>query len=378
MKIQEIINYKIKVKNVNKNKALKILIYFFIVMFALTLLSRFSDSLTIPRVKTVKASGQTINHNVKVSGEIVESKELNIDVVAELKVESVNVQQGSKVKKGDTLIQLNLDEINTKIAEIQNQINDTTKAYTRAVEDYNLAKEKSDNNINRLYNEKNSLESRLNSTTDSAEQQEVKAEYDAKVSEYNEAVNSKEESLLTLKRAIEDAAVGNKNDKLNESLNELNKIKENKGAVIAEKDGYITNVVVKPGDVTVDGTAISMADESSDYKFTSQITKEQKKYLKVGQEVELQLDSDYGYISGLTIDAISVNAENKEVYDIVVSVPSSEATIGENATLNVVNDESNTRMCIPVEALNKDGNQYFIYVVSERDTILGTEKFAMR
>ena len=127
MKLQEIINYKIKAKNVNKNKALKILIYFFIVMFALTLLSRFSDSLTIPRIKTAKVSGQTINHNVEVSGEIVETKELNIDLLGELKIDSVNVTKGSKVKAGDILIQLNLNDINEKITELQKEINESSK-----------------------------------------------------------------------------------------------------------------------------------------------------------------------------------------------------------------------------------------------------------
>ena len=66
MKIKEIIKYQWKSKE-NKTlqqKALKILGYFLVLMFILTILSRFAVSLLIPIVKTETLKGMTITHEV--------------------------------------------------------------------------------------------------------------------------------------------------------------------------------------------------------------------------------------------------------------------------------------------------------------------------
>ena len=379
MKIKEIINYRVKVKNINKNKALMILIVFFIIMFGLTLLSRFSDSLTIPLVTTEKVSSQSINKNVQVDGAIMESKEINIEAVEGLTVDSVNVNIGSNVKAGDILVQFNLEEITNKLNEINKEINDNNKAYTRAVEDYNVAKSKLEKDINILKSDVDSLKSALDSAEDPTERNELKTQYDAKVKEYNEAINSKEETLLTNKRAIEDSEVGNKNDTLNEQAKSLSAIKEKEGKLISDKDGYITNIIAKAGEKTTGGAIISMADNSSDYKFTAQISKDQKKKIRLGQKVSLSLtSSEMELIENLEINSISVNTEDKEMYDVVVNVPSGKANVGDTATLKVENDDSNTALCVPVEALHYENNRYYVLVMSERDTVLGSEEYAMK
>lgn len=377
MKIKEVINYKIKVKNINKNKALMILIVFFIIMLGLTLLSRFSDSLTIPLVTTAKITSQTVSKDIEVSGVIMQTKDINIDVVEGLTIENVNVNIGSNIKAGDTLVQFNLEEINKKLNEINKQINDNNKGYSRAVEDYNMAKSKLEKEINSLKSEVDSLKSELDSAQDPTERNQLKAQYDEKLKTYNEAVNTKDETLLSSKRAIEDNEVGNKNDILNEQVTLLNTIKEKEGKLISDKDGYVTNVIAKAGEKTAGGSIISMADSSSDYKFTAQITKDQKKKLDLEKKVSVSCDGKE-VIENLKIDSISINSENKEMYDLVVNVPAKNAIVGNNAVLKVDNDDSSAEACIPVEALHNEDNKYYVLVISKRDTVLGSEDYAMR
>lgn len=376
MDIKDIINYKIKVKNINKNKALKVLIYFFIVMFALTLLSRFSDSLTIPRVKTTNASMQSINNNLTIQGEIVESKEINISTIPDIKVESVNVSSSKKVQKGDVLVELNIDQINKKISEVESEIESNTKVYTRAVEDYNLAKKQIDENINKLNKTVNDLKAQLDSTSAPDAREELKIQYDQAKEEYDTAVNSKEQELLAASRQVEDSEVGSKNDKLNEDIEILRELKNNDGKIIASANGYITSVDIQSGSITTEAAIITMADESSDYKFTGQITKDQRKLIKVGCEVELSFENSYDNITGLTVESISINPEDKTVYDVEVRVPSSKAEIGESAKVKTVNDEGASMLAIPLEALRQEGNNFYILVISDRDTVLGEEQYA--
>ena len=74
MSIKSIVNYQWK-KKVNKTlqeKALKALLYFFILMLCFTLLSRFADSLLIPIVKTETSKAMTITHEVEANGSIIQ------------------------------------------------------------------------------------------------------------------------------------------------------------------------------------------------------------------------------------------------------------------------------------------------------------------
>ena len=141
MKIKEIIKYQWKSKE-NKTlqqKALKILGYFLVLMFILTILSRFADSLLIPIVKTETSKGMTITHEVEANGSIIQNREEGIDVIENLKVSHVNVYPGSEIKEGDTLFEIDLTDLKSQIQQVENEISEKEKNLSRATEDYNLA-----------------------------------------------------------------------------------------------------------------------------------------------------------------------------------------------------------------------------------------------
>ena len=146
MKIKEIIKYQWKSKE-NKTlqqKALKILGYFLVLMFILTILSRFADSLLIPIVKTETSKGMTITHEVEANGSIIQNREEGIDVIENLKVSHVNVYPGSEIKEGDTLFEIDLTDLKSQIQQVENEISEKEKNLSRATEDYNLAVSRQD------------------------------------------------------------------------------------------------------------------------------------------------------------------------------------------------------------------------------------------
>ena len=377
--IKKIINFKFDEKNINKNKAVKILIYLLIAIIGFTLLSRFSDSLTVPRVTTAKASYEPFVQNIEAYGEITESREENISTVKEILIDYINVNAGSKVKKGEVLFKLNEDSLKKKISEEEKLVDEKNKTYNRALEDYNNQKEDIEKQISTEYNNMTDLNSKYEKASDYEEKEALRIQYEEAKEKYETLVNTKDDTLLTAKRSLEDTDCSDEVKVLNEEINKLKTLLQDKGAITAAKDAYITNVFIEAGGVTSEGVALTLADESSDFKFKTTISKNEKKYVSEGQEVVLKLTNSYDDITGLTIESISLNKEDKNQYDIVVNVPSKKAQIGESAKLNLVESNEKTMLCIPKDALNMGENKsYYVWVMEERETTLGSDTVATK
>ena len=243
MKIKEIIKYQWKSKE-NKTlqqKALKILGYFLVLMFILTILSRFADSLLIPIVKTETSKGMTITHEVEANGSIIQNREEGIDVIENLKVSHVNVYPGSEIKEGDTLFEIDLTDLKSQIQQVENEISEKEKNLSRATEDYNLAVSRQDKIISDAldaYKEAENLVNKYNNASEeekqSLDKEAIEYDYNLKKTAYNQAVNDKSSNLLMEKRALEDVKEASNTDELKKKLENLKKIEGSEGKFVSE------------------------------------------------------------------------------------------------------------------------------------------------
>ena len=78
-------------------------------------------------------------------------------------------------------------------------------------------------------------------------------------------------------------------------------------------------------------------------------------------------------VEGLTVQSIDVSAEDKNSYELTVSIPAKVKKLGSIATLKVEKASKKYDTCVPLGALHSDGDKYYVYVINEKDTILGTE-----
>ena len=386
MKIKEIIKYQWKSKE-NKTlqkKALKILGYFLVLMFILTILSRFADSLLIPIVKTETLKGMTITHEVEANGSIIQNREEGIDVIENLKVSHVNVYTGSEIKEGDTLFEIDLTDLKSQIQQVENEISEKEKNLSRATEDYNLAVSRQDKIISDAldaYKEAENLVNKYNNASEeekqSLDKEAIEYDYNLKKTAYNQAVNDKSSNLLMEKRALEDVKKASNTDELKKKLENLKKIEGAEGKFVSEKEGIVTNVAVVAGDVTSAGSAVYLADKESGYKFVAELSKDLKKYAKQGQSVVLKIGNSNNEIGDLTIDSISKGEDDN--YKVSVLLPTGVGEIGDGGNLTLSSKSKKYQVCVPLEALHQEGqDKYYILVVGEEDTILGTEKVAVR
>ena len=301
-------------------------------------------------------------------------KDIEADVQKEIEKASVN-ENGNPI----TLTQ----EEKQKIREQVNARPENVSLLQNANDQINTAKDALTEAENALsaYNEQQ------NNSSSASYDEQLKTLYDdykAKEEAYNEAVKQRQSTIQSANRTLEDAKAPENvdtataltaNDDLEEkqlAVDELQKVMDVNGKITAPSDGLITKVNVTTGETTTEDTAIRISDQSAGYKFTATLDKASAKYLSKDDKVTLDLGNGTT-VEGLTVQSIDVSAEDKNSYELTVSIPAKVKKLGSIATLKVEKASKKYDTCVPLGALHSDGDKYYVYVINEKDTILGTE-----
>lgn len=270
-----------------------------------------------------------------------------------------------------------------KIREQVNARPENVSLLQKANDEINKAKDALTEAENALsaYNEQQ------NNSSSASYDEQLKTLYDdykAKEEAYNEAVKQRQSTIQSANRTLEDAKAPENvdtataltaNDDLEEkqlAVDELQKVMDVNGKITAPSDGLITKVNVTTGETTTEDTAIRISDQSAGYKFTATLDKASAKYLSKDDKVTLDLGNGTT-VEGLTVQSIDVSAEDKNSYELTVSIPAKVKKLGSIATLKVEKASKKYDTCVPLGALHSDGDKYYVYVINEKDTILGTE-----
>lgn len=384
-KIKKIINFKYikKGKDTLQKKAVKALFAFLVLMIGCTMLSRAADSMTIPRIKVDTPKSKTIVDEVKAKGVVAKNREEKISVVEGLKIDYVNISVGSSIKVGDTLVELDKDDLQAKVDEIKKNIEQEQKTLSRATEDYNKAINTKKKAVQTALNEMNTAKQALDNYNnlseeekDSMMEESLKADYESKKELYNSAVADSNDTV-DLDRSLQDTKDSLKIEEYNKELAKLQPLLDASGKIVSEKEGIVTSVVAENGGVTTD-TIASIADKNEGYKFVGEIDKSNRTLVKQGQTVALNLGSS-GIIENLTIDSISKSDDNPDTLKVTVVLPVGIGEIDESGEIIVSSKSKKYGTCVPLAALRQgDGDSYYILVVTEKETVLGEELTAKK
>ena len=384
-KIKKIINFEYvkKGKDTLQKKAVKYLGAFLLIMIGCTILSRFADSLTIPVIKTEKPKVKTMVDEVKASGRVVKNREEKISIIEGLKVEYINVSVGTLIKSGDVLVELNTEDLQKKIDELNENISRDEKTLARAQEDYNRAIASKNSNVAKVLEEMNKAKKALEDyqslpeeEKDKVMEESLKSDYESKKSIYASAVEEANDTL-DLDRNLQDVKDSLKLDEYYEELEKLQPLLDADGKVTSQKEGIVTSVFAENGGVTSDAI-ISIADKESGYKFVGQIESAKRTLVKQGQTVSLKLNSG-DYVENLTIEAISKSDEGTDFLNVTVVLPTGIGEIDDMGEIIISSQAKKYSTCVPLAALRQgDNNNYYVLAVSEKETVLGTEKVARK
>lgn len=200
-----------------------------------------------------------------------------------------------------------------------------------------------------------------------------------------DAKSQQTQQKKSAKRAIEDAgetdAVDHSVEINNVSIAEkqralalLQKTKEQEGKIVAQTDATVSKILLTAGDRTTETAAFLLADLSEGARFTTQISKEDAKYVVVGDAVTLKV-SDKSY-EDMTVLSTETN-EDLSV-SVTVYVPKKTIPIGTHASMEIEQTSEKYMTTLPLSAIHAEQNKYFVYVLEKEDTVLGEETVARK
>lgn len=193
-----------------------------------------------------------------------------------------------------------------------------------------------------------------------------------------DAKSQQTQQKKSAKRAIEDAgetdAVDHSVEINNVSIAEkqralaqLQKTKEQEGKIVAQTDATVSKILLTAGDRTTETAAFLLADLSEGARFTTEISKEDAKYVVVGDVVTLKVN-DKSY-EDMTVLSTETNEDSS--VRVTVYVPKKTISIGTHASMEIEQTSEKYATTLPLTAIHAEQSKYFVYVLEKEDTVLG-------
>ena len=200
-----------------------------------------------------------------------------------------------------------------------------------------------------------------------------------------DAKSQQTQQKKSAKRAIEDAgetdAVDHSVEINNVSIAEkqralaqLQKAKEQEGKIVAQTDATVSKILLTAGDRTTETAAFLLADLSEGARFTTEISKEDAKYVVVGDVVTLKVN-DKSY-EDMTVLSTETNEDSS--VRVTVYVPKKTISIGTHASMEIEQTSEKYATTLPLTAIHAEQSKYFVYVLEKEDTVLGEETVARK
>lgn len=105
-----------------REKALKLLIGFFVLMILLTILSRTADSITVAKVEVSQPKGGSLSFDITGTGKIEAGQMKTVGTQPDIRVEEVLAEAGQPIKAGEPLYRLNMEDVTDKLIILKNEL----------------------------------------------------------------------------------------------------------------------------------------------------------------------------------------------------------------------------------------------------------------
>ncbi len=390
-----------------KKKIIKWFIAFLGLMWLCTVVSKSIYVSRLPVVQTASPEEKYIEHIVEAEGIVEAQDKIPIIALSGLRVSGINVRTGDEVKEGDVLFTIDTDDLKEKIEEKEDEIAkiklqiDTIKHNEElAKQKKALDEERAREDYDELARYNNDLVGRASEEVAKAEQA-VEEEIEQKgVEEASEelkdalksaayaeadAKHARDDAIKEAGRKIEDITQPETEDaalknyeldetNLQEELDKYKEIETDGGEVRSQIGGIVTDINITQGALIPDSAAMFLADDSSELVFKTVIDKEQKKYLGLNDQVEIELEGKRSP-EKLNVDYIEESKTASSSYDVYINLPQGVGKPSVSGSLTHSETGDKYRCCISPYAVNTENSRSYVYVVKEREGILGSEYY---
>ncbi|MCM1388133.1 MAG: HlyD family secretion protein [Bacillus sp. (in: Bacteria)] len=385
-------------------------------MWLCTVISKSIYASRLPVVSVEKIDQKYIEHIVEAEGIVIAGDKVPVTALSGLRIDKVMVQVGDRIEEGDALFSVDMEDLNaimeekqTQIAKVQTQVDTILQnkelasqkkelEEARAREDYDALARYEDTLVGRAAEEVNKAEHELEAQIEIQEEKgEHWSEEDEAVKQaLEEALQSaayaeadakwqRENSMKDAGRKVEDILLPEDIDaalsgyqmelaELREDLAKYQEIKDLEGQVAAERSGLVTDVYISVGGRIPDSAVMLLADDEVPCQFKTMIDKEQKKYVGLNDKVSLKLDGS-SRENEMTVDYLSESETMPGSYDIYINLPEGTGMPGLSGTMKHSETGEKYNCCLSPLAVHSDNTRSYVYVVKEREGILGMEYY---
>ena len=397
-----------------KKKAVTGFVIFLISMWLCTLISKSVYTTKLPMVSTVSPESKYIEHKVEAEGIVIEGGKQAITALSGLRVKEVMVHVGDRVEEGDVLFQIDLDDLKelmeakqANINSLQVQINTLLSnkelaqqrkelEEARAREDYDSTSRIENTDVGRAMDRYVRAEEEFENfqndpdkwsmDEDAREQKERELRDAMQSAAYAEADAKRErdKAIQDLERSIEDILFPESADatlsvyqlelsQLKEELAPFQKILNDQGIITASIEGMVTDIFVDAGGRIPDSAAIFLTDDTVPYQFKVTLDKEQKKYVGFGDTVSVKLDGSSAM--EMTIDYFVESQSVPGSFETLIDLPENVGIPGLSGKLIYSKQGEKYECCIPPDAVYRNETRSYVYVLKQREGILGEEYY---
>lgn len=215
--------------------------------------------------------------------------------------------------------------------------------------------------------------------------EELEQKYYEKQKLYESAVASRDESLKAAARQIEDAGMGvNKNnsavlqqlekESLEDSLQQLNDLREENGNVYSEFEGRILECSISTGSITTLEPVIILEDFSQPFQFEGFIGEKANPFVEEGTECTLEMMQGDVSLDGVKISEVAEGEDG--MYRVTAKVDSDSVYQTGSAVLSFTESSKRYPKCVPLSALYSGNSGYYVIEIKEDETVLGAQLIA--
>lgn len=400
-------------------------------MWLCTLVSKSIYASKLPMVSTTRTDSKYIEHIVEAEGIVEAGAKLPVTALSGLRVEELAVQAGDKVEEGDLLFTVDLEDLKQIMeeqelaaAKTQLQIdaivhnkelaqNQKALEEVRAREDYDALARYQDTLVGRAAegvaqaeealeelqeenrkhegdwqkeNGESKTEEEMEAERQAREQEEERLKQELQAAAYAEADAkwNRDNTIKNAGRKVEDILQEDNADAalsvyrtelaaIQEKIDAYQAVLEQEGKITSPIGGMVTDVYVQTGGRVPDTASFLLADDGVPCQFRASLTKEQKSYVNLKDDVKLELDGRRKIDA--KVDYLEENENMPGSYTALLRLPEETGMPGLSGKMTCSKVGEKYPCCVSLLALHSENDRNFVYVVNEREGILGTEYY---
>ena len=223
---------------------------------------------------------------------------------------------------------------------------------------------------------------------DNSQEQTLIDDVRAKEQAVNDAMISRSKDVQSAGQAVRDAQIGDASDSTLENtqteletaqkeLEILQKVLARKGKVKAPCDGVIKSLNAVTGSQTGAEAAIVLYETKGTFRFQTDVSKDDLKYIKTGQTATLK-GADDNEIENAEIESVKEDSNNEDQYILSITVPKGTLSIGDTAEFTISQDAGPFNACVPLSALYEENGRYYVYMTDTQNRVLGDVMIARK